>query len=60
MKSQIEHYVDSERGLIQQALYCYRKACQVDLEGVDAFWELAVLSKETGNLQEVSVIPKPF
>lgn len=42
----------SERDLIQQALFCYRKGCQVD-EGADALWELAMLSKEIGNIEEV-------
>jgi general transcription factor 3C polypeptide 3 (transcription factor C subunit 4) len=36
---------------MQQALYCYRKACILDPGDVNAQWERAILSKEVGDLR---------
>ncbi|KIJ34519.1 hypothetical protein M422DRAFT_87090, partial [Sphaerobolus stellatus SS14] len=36
-------------GYLQQALYCYRKACTLDPADVNAQWERASLAKELGD-----------
>jgi general transcription factor 3C polypeptide 3 (transcription factor C subunit 4) len=43
-----------ERGFINQALYCYRKASILDPTIPDADWERAVLAKGIGDLRNVS------
>lgn len=45
-----------ERGFINQALYCYRKASMLDSSLPDADWERAVLAKGVGDLRTVSSI----
>lgn len=46
-----------ERGYVNQALYCFRKAVVVGGgEGVDADWERAVLAKSVGQLKTVSCV----
>ncbi|KZT34747.1 TPR-like protein [Sistotremastrum suecicum HHB10207 ss-3] len=42
-----------ERGYIQQAMYCYRKATQIDPDNVQAYWERASLAKEMGDPRTV-------
>ncbi|KAG8836046.1 transcription factor TFIIIC subunit tfc4 [Serendipita sp. 399] len=38
--------------LVHQALYCYRKACKLNPDSIEANWEYAVACKEMGNHQE--------
>ena len=40
-----------ELGYHQQALYCYRKLCQLDPSNVNALWDRASLAKEVGDLR---------
>ncbi|EJD52995.1 TPR-like protein [Auricularia subglabra TFB-10046 SS5] len=40
-----------ERGHLQQALYCYKKAHSLDPHNVDAMWERAQLSTRLGDLR---------
>ncbi|GJJ15577.1 hypothetical protein Clacol_009855 [Clathrus columnatus] len=45
------HDVDREFGYLQQALYCFRKACSLDPHDVNAQWERAAVAKELGDLR---------
>lgn len=38
-------------GFLQQALYCFRKACSLNPHDVNAQWERAVVAKELGDLR---------
>ncbi|KAG8828672.1 transcription factor TFIIIC subunit tfc4 [Serendipita sp. 401] len=38
--------------LVHQALYCYRKACKLNPDSIEANWEYGIVCKEMGNNQE--------
>lgn len=42
-----------ERGHLQQALYCYKKATQLDPNNVDALWDRALLAKDINDVKGV-------
>ncbi|KIM34146.1 hypothetical protein M408DRAFT_91230 [Serendipita vermifera MAFF 305830] len=41
-----------QRKLLQQALYCYRKACRLNPDSAEARWELATICKDVGSSSE--------
>ncbi|KIY61656.1 TPR-like protein [Cylindrobasidium torrendii FP15055 ss-10] len=44
-----------DKGYNQQALYCYRKAHNLDPNNIDALWERAVLAKEINDLRNAKI-----
>ena len=45
-----------DMGFSKQALYCYSKAYSLDPTNVDALWDRAILAKEMGQINTVSVM----
>ncbi|CCA68156.1 hypothetical protein PIIN_02022 [Serendipita indica DSM 11827] len=57
LKADAEHWFQlgqksREKGLAQQALYCFRKACKMIGNPIQSYWEYASLAKEFGHLDE--------
>lgn len=46
-----------QQGYHQQALYCFRKLCQLSPSNVNGFWDRASLAKEVGELRTVRETP---